>query len=427
MGLIIQNQTPEDNERRKVVIKRGTIDLKDAAASAEVVKVAQPYGPPKTLGWITIPSFYFDFEDGDPSVYQDVKRLLNRLTREGVDGIALDLRDNGGGSLEEVPRLAGLFLPRGPVLQTVDQKKATKVYSSSPLRPAYDGPLVVVTNRESASSSEILAAVLQDYNRAIVVGEDSTFGKGTVQRKMGIAKFLRVMQNPMNAGDLMVTIQKFYRVNGSSTQLKGVIPDIILPSATDDLEMERLLKHALPHDNIRPASGFKPQPFRELFLPLVTEQSRQRVTESQDFHYIREDLVRFEGKRLKNLITLNRKLRLDELADQRKRTITRNTERRSRFEEMEWQDQQRFHFLRLALGDLDRSKLVTVDRERDSNLVIMKAPLADQDLTAMPEWPSGLDPVRRESLAILEDFVNAIEADAELKQLKKEIQEAVAF
>ena len=423
--LIIQNQQPNDNERRPVVIRRNTINLKNAAASAEVVKIAQPQGPPKALGWITIPSFYLDFEDGDPSVYQDVKRLVTRLKKENVDGIALDLRNNGGGSLTEVPKLAGLFLPRGPVVQAVNQKGDVEVINSSPIRPQYSGPLVVITDHNSASSSEILVGALQDYNRAIVVGETSTFGKGTVQEKSGIANFLRFMHDPERAGDLKTTVQKFYRVTGSSTQLKGVTPHIIIPSLNDGIEIgERYLTHALLHDSIRPAKQFTSLPFRDLFLPVVAEKSRQRVQTSLDFKYIREDLIKLEAKRPKDFVTLNRQQRLGELASEKQETIRRNTERRSRFDDLEWWDNQRFHFLRLSLEDLERPVLVTVNRQRDSNAVILRAPITNDDLTTIPEWPSGIDPVKREALAILEDMVQAQQEDLELRELKRAVQEA---
>lgn len=423
VGLIIENRKPEDFEKRKVVIRRGTIDLKNAAASAEIVHVAQPEGSPHRLGWITIPSFYLDFEDADPSVYKDVKKLVSRMKQEGVDGIAIDLRGNAGGSLTEVPRLAGLFLPRGPVVQAKDQRGQVEVLSSTPLKPDYEGPLMVVTDRNSVSSSEIFAAVLQDYNRAIIVGESSTFGKGTVQEKMGVANFLRFMQDPRNAGDLKATVQKFYRVTGSSTQLRGVVPDIVLPSLNDSREIgERYLPHALPHDVIRPARGFRPLPRQNLFLPQLAESSRLRVLDSPDFIYIREDLVQAESKRLGNVVTLNREKRLAEARQEQKEAVRRNTERRSRFAELEFQDNQRFHFLRLRLEDLEREKLVTVDREQDSRSLILRAPQKNDGPSVMPDWPSGLDPVKREAIAILEDFVQAKKEAEALDDLKKAVE-----
>ena len=423
VGLIVENRTLKDNQRRKVVIRRGTVQLKNEAASGEIVRIAQRVGPPRSLGWITIPSFYFDSDDSDPSVYKDVQKLVARMKKEKVDGIALDLRDNGGGDLEEAERLAGLFLPRGPVVQTKDQRGNVTVRSSTPLKPEYEGPLLVVTDRFSASSSEIFAGVLQDYNRAIVFGESSTYGKGTVQRKMGVADFLRFMQDPRRAGDLKTTVMKFYRVNGSSTQLKGVVPDIIVPSLNDSEEIgEAFLNHALPHDTINPARNFRPQDRNQLFLPIVADQSRQRIEGSPDFQYIREDLIRAEGKRLRNVVTLNRKERLLKSRAEQKRVAERNEERRERFTEVEKLDQQHFHFLRLTLEDVDRPSLLTVDRERDSQSFVLQAPRKAADPASFPDWPSGLDPVKREGIAILEDLIDARKAEVELAELKKAVE-----
>ena len=423
VGIIVENRSPNDNQRRKVVIRRGTIERKNAAASGEIVRIAQPEGPPLALGWITIPSFYLDFEDADPSVYQDVKKLVKRMKLEKVDGIALDLRDNGGGSLSEVPRLAGLFLPRGPVVQAKDQRGKVEVLSSTPLKPEYEGPLLVVTNRYSASSSEIFASALQDYNRAILLGEASTFGKGTVQEKMGVANFLRFMQDPRRAGDLKTTVQKFYRVNGSSTQLKGVVPNIIVPSTNDGEEIgELFLDHALPHDVIAPARDFRPGPTKELFLPIVADRARQRIESSPDFQYVREDLIRAEGRRLRNVVTLNREERVEESRAEQEKAAKRNKERRERFAAMERKDKQHFHFLRLTLADLERPALLTVDRERDSQAIILRAPEKTVDPSSFPDWPSGIDPVKREGIAILNDLIDARKAEVELIELKKAVE-----
>ncbi len=419
--LIIENRTVNDFERRPVIIKRGTIELKDAAASAEVINLTQENGKSIRLGWITIPSFYLDFEDADPSVYNDVKKLLSRLKRENVEGIAIDLRNNLGGSLAEVPRLAGLFLSRGPVVQAKDQKGLIEVLSSTPLRPEYEGPLMVVTNRNSVSSSEIFAAALQDYRRAIIVGESSTFGKGTVQEKMGVAAFLRFMQDPRNAGDLKTTVQKFYRVTGSSTQLRGVVPDIILPSIRDNSGIgERFLPNALPHDNIPAARSFRPLPVENELLNQVTTRSRDRVGNSPDFAELRDNLKRLKKDQHRNAVTLNREKRIAEAQKIREETITRIQTQRERFAETEKRDQQRLRILRLNLEDLERSQLELVDRENDSQAHILRKKKKENSPLTAPGWPSGLDPVKRESIAILEDFISLRRVKAEEKQRRKE-------
>lgn len=393
-------------EFRDVIIMRDRVELKDEAASGEIIDVAQSNGQTKKIGWISIPSFYLDFNDGDPSVYRDVQRLLVRFQREGVDGVALDLRGNGGGALEEVRRMTGLFIGRGPVVQVKQGWGAVDSKESSLRKALYEGPLVVVTDKTSASASEILAGALQDYNRAVVVGESSTYGKGTVQQPMDIGRFFKFFQDSSRAGNLKATIQKFYRVTGSSTQLDGVVPDIIIPSLTDALEIgEEYQKHALPHDMIEPAKGFKPLDDEVLFREELATRSAERLAKSTDFRYVLEDIARTRKKIEENTISLNRETREKELKESETRRANRNKERRKRFDLIEKADQEHFTFYRLTLDDLDREELEVVDRKRDAeaNMRRVKDEVADLDDT--PEWPSGLDIVKREAIDILEDLI----------------------
>ena len=397
-------------EIREIVITRDRVELKDEAASAEVIHMAQPDGSTQILGWITLPSFYLDFQDGDPSVYKDVQRLVTRLKKEGVDGIALDLRGNGGGALEEVRRMTGLFIGRGPVVQVKQGWGAVDSKESTTRKPLYDGPLVVVTDKTSASASEILAGALQDYNRAIVVGESSTYGKGTVQQPMDIGRFFKFFQDAARAGTLKATVQKFYRVTGSSTQLEGVVPDIVLPSLTDALEIgEEFQDHALPHDAIAPARGFNPMDREALFIDKISAKSKQRVSKSVDFGYVREDITRTKKRIDANVVSLNRETREKELEESEERRDTRNQERRKRFAQIESADAKAMSFFRLTLDDLDKDKLDEVDRQRDAeaNMRVAKDKVADLDDT--PEWPSGLDVVKRESIDILVDLIQLTE------------------
>lgn len=412
-------------EIREIVITRDRVELKDEAASAEVIHMAQPDGSTKVLGWITLPSFYLDFQDGDPSVYKDVQRLVTRLKKEGVDGIALDLRGNGGGALEEVRRMTGLFIGRGPVVQVKQGWGAVDSKESTMRRPLYDGPLVVVTDKTSASASEILAGALQDYNRALVVGESSTYGKGTVQQPMDIGRYFKFFQDADRAGTLKATVQKFYRVTGSSTQLEGVVPDIVLPSLTDALEIgEEFQDHALPHDLIAPARGFNPLERDSLFLDEIAAKSQKRVSKSVDFNYVREDIQRTKKRIDDNVVSLNRETRERELEESEKRRATRNEERRKRFAETETKDAKSMSFFRLTLDDLDKDKLDEVDRQRDAeaNMRVAKDKVADLDDT--PEWPSGLDLVKRESIGILVDLIQLTEEAGIAKVEKKDAVQA---
>ena len=279
-------------EVKFITIKRGRVELKDELASAEVIEMKGDTGN-RRIGWLQLPSFYMDFEDGDPSVSADVRKLLNRLNQEQVDGLVLDLRRNGGGSLEEVRRITGFFVGRGPVVQIKDTIGRIESKEALFREPIYKGPLLVVTDKSSASASEILAGALQDYNRAVIVGDSSTFGKGTVQQPMEIGRYFRFFEDNTRAGYLKTTIQKFYRVSGSSTQKLGVEPDIVLPSLTDALEIgEAYLKHPLDHDLIREAPNFKPRERDDLFIPMLKERNEARVKKAQDFQYIVDDVAR---------------------------------------------------------------------------------------------------------------------------------------
>ena len=393
-------------EVREIVITRDKVELKDEAASAELIRMSQPNGSQKLIGWITLPSFYFDFNDGDPSVFKDVQRLVSRLKNEKVDGIALDLRGNGGGALDEVVRMTGLFIGRGPVVQVKQGWGAVDSRESSMRKPLYEGPLIVVTDKTSASASEILAGALQDYNRAIVVGESSTYGKGTVQQPMDIGRYFKFFQDASRAGTLKATVQKFYRVTGSTTQLEGVVPDIILPSLTDALEIgEKYQDHALPHDLIAPARGFNPMNRDHLFLDKIAAKSKARVDKSVDFTYTEEDINRTKKRIAENKVSLNRKVRQGELDESEKRRETRNKERRERFAKVETEDAKEMSFFRLTLDDVEKDKLEEVDRQRDAeaNMRVAKDKVADLDDT--PDWPSGLDSVKRESIQILSDLI----------------------
>jgi carboxyl-terminal processing protease len=409
VALLVRNPEVPSAER-KVVITRGTISIKDASASAEIIQKKLPDGTLQSLGWLKVPSFYLDFTDRDPSVFRDIERLVKRMKEEEVDGIALDLRGNPGGSLEEAPRIAGLFLPPGPVVQARAQNGSVQVMSSPQhTTPLFTGPLVVVTDKESASSSEILAAALQDHNRALVIGESSTFGKGTVQEKISLARYFTSTQDSSRAGDLKTTVQKFYRVTGSSTQLKGVVPDIIVPSLNDALEIgEAYLPYALPHDIISTARDFHPLDRNQLHADTVVAASRQRIKESVDFDHLVEDVSRLRREERFNARPLNRDERIREAKEEEEQLRSRNEERRLRYNIMEEHDKATLSIFRLTLDDLEREELLPVERSRDTAEFMIEAP-EDVPLRGnpAPEWPSGIDPLKRESIALLSDLVRA--------------------
>lgn len=253
---ILPAKTGVNGPSKEVTLVRDKIKLEDQAAKKEVINY-QSNGKNMRLGVISLPSFYMDYEayqKGDPdfrSTTRDVKKLIGELKTEGVDGIVMDLRNNGGGSLPEAVDLTGLFIKEGPVVQVRNSTGKVEVLPDEDKEVFYNGPLVVLTNRFSASASEIFAGAIQDYQRGVVVGE-STYGKGTVQTVLDLNRFINEKEK---VGELKITFQKFYRVTGSSTQHKGVSPDINLPSAYDAEHYgESASSNALPWDEINPAN-----------------------------------------------------------------------------------------------------------------------------------------------------------------------------
>lgn len=254
--LILPAKTGVNGPSQEVLLVRDKIKLEDQAAKKEVINY-QLQGRAAKLGVISLPSFYMDYDayqKGDPnykSTTRDVKKLIGELKAEGVEGIVMDLRNNGGGSLPEAVDLTGLFIKDGPVVQVKNSSNKVEVLPDDNKEIFYSGPLVVLTNRFSASASEIFAGAIQDYQRGVVVGE-STFGKGTVQTVLDLSRFINEKEP---VGELKLTFQKFYRVTGSSTQHKGVLPDVYFPSAFDAEQYgESANPSALPWDVIKPAN-----------------------------------------------------------------------------------------------------------------------------------------------------------------------------
>jgi carboxyl-terminal processing protease len=224
---------------------------------------------------------------------------------------------------------------------------------------------------------------------------------------MEIGRFFRFFEDNARAGYLKATIQKFYRVSGSSTQKLGVTPDIIIPSLTDALDMgEAYLKHPLDHDLIRKSPDFRPLDRKGLFLPILQEHNAERIKGSKDFQYIGEDVARTKKRIAGNSVSLNRAKREGELSESEKRRKSRNAERRKRFAAMEEADKKRLKFFRLTLDDLNLENLPEVDREKDAEAFMRRAKNKAEALDDTPLWPSGLDPVKRESLAVMIDLVD---------------------
>ncbi len=293
--LTIMREETGGNQKKVVPITREKIQLVDQQASSRVIEVdvddAKAGKRKMKIGVLTLPSFYIDFEGrhkqvkGYRSSSQDTKREIVKLQKEKIDALVMDLRNNGGGSLEESINMAGLFFDKGPVVQVKAQNGQTEAYYDRDGETFYDGPLVVMINRQSASASEIFAGAIQDYDRGIIVGDSHTFGKGTVQNLNDVAARL---------GAVKVTVNKFYRASGASTQLDGVASDIRLPSIVDELEIgEKFYDYALPFETIQ---GVKHQKFN-LTKPFATKLktiSDKRIATDTKFKELQTEIADYK-------------------------------------------------------------------------------------------------------------------------------------
>src|SRR5438552_1845914 len=291
--LAIPANASDPSQRKSVELVRDEIKLKDQEARADIIIKKDENGSAVKLGWLTLPSFYADMDKRQKSTTRDVVALLKRLKKENIAGLVVDVRRNGGGSLEEAISLTGLFLKSGPIVQTKDFHDHISISSDPDPGIAYTGPLVVLTSRQSASASEIFAAALQDYGRAVIVGDKNTFGKGTVQTILEIGRFTSLLgSRSQDDGALKLTIQKFYRIAGGSTQLHGVASDIVLPSLSDLPEYgEGALKNCLPYDEVPRAHYIKwSDSSDQLFVDELKRSLEARVWDNPEFRYVMEDM-----------------------------------------------------------------------------------------------------------------------------------------
>ncbi|HTZ20508.1 MAG TPA: carboxy terminal-processing peptidase [Opitutaceae bacterium] len=311
--LLVQPANAVDNSvRKEIVLTRDVVKLNSARAYAAVFDLPTSDGKSTLpIGVITLPAFYGSGgdEDGDEktSSSKDVSELLKRLQGEGVQGVVLDLRRNGGGLLSEAIATSGLFIGSGPIVQVKDYESHINVDGDDNPHIAYTGPLAVLVDRFSASASEIVAGALQSYGRAIVIGDSSTHGKGTVQNVIEMKNIVpALLRSPAKTGAAKLTIQKFYLPNGASTQMKGVIPDIVLPSIEDFIPGigESDLPHALVWDEI-PPSFFDGKPLSPQVVAPLREASLRRQAELEEFTYLRKNVDWFKTRQEQKLVSLN--------------------------------------------------------------------------------------------------------------------------
>ena len=296
-----------DGKHKLISLVRKKISLDKQAAKKSILEVKDA-GMTRHIGVISLPGFYQDFaarQQGDKdfkSATRDVSRLLEELKKDKVDSVLIDLRNNGGGSLNEAIELTGLFIDKGPVVQQRDSAGNVTVESDANAGLAWNGPLGVLINRASASASEIFAAAIQDYGRGVVIGEPS-FGKGTVQTVVDLDQLAK--NEKQKFGELKMTIAQFFRINGGTTQLRGVTPDISLPMLTDAENFgESSYDNALPWMQIK-AADYRPTSDLTGILPILRASHDMRISRDKDFQYLQEDIAEFNTLRKKNLISLN--------------------------------------------------------------------------------------------------------------------------
>ncbi|NCF18388.1 MAG: peptidase S41 [Haliea sp.] len=325
---VIPAKSKATDQRKIITIVRNKVKLEEQSAQKEILEI--PSGDQVLkVGVIDIPAFYIDFEAmrrGDKdykSTTRDVRKLLEELQEEGVDGIVVDLRNNGGGSLQEANELTGLFIEYGPTVQIRHSSRRVWRDGKRLKSPYYEGPLVVLVNRLSASASEIFAGAIQDYQRGIIVG-DRSFGKGTVQTLI-----------PLTEGQLKITESKFYRISGDSTQHRGVVPDVVFPTIYDPEEIgESALDHALNWDQINPVRHHRYNDLSTV-LPRLTELFQVRSEKNPDFVYLEDQIALAQATRDIDELPLNEKARVALRESQEAKALAiENKRRKAKGEEL---------------------------------------------------------------------------------------------
>lgn len=416
---IIPGDAPDPSVRKNVVLVREEIKLEDQEAKAKIIDLPTDANSKVRLGVIDLPSFYAEMDLSSKSkstprsTTADVSRLIQRLLKEKVQGIILDLRRNGGGSLEEAIQLTGLFIPEGPVVQIKDSRDKVVVSKDTDPKVLYDGPLVVLTSRFSASASEIVTGALQDYGRALIVGDTTTHGKGTVQQVIQLTPFFQRLglASAVEPGALKLTVQKFYRPSGASTQLKGVVPNIILPSINDYMEMvgEAVYDNPLPWDEIVPAKFT----FENRVFPLLDklkQLSQQRVASNKDFAYLLEDIEEQKKFLVDKSFSLNEVERLKEKEQAELRLKDRKKERALRKSSQET-------IIDLSLKEVDsdhlpKSKVMASESSEETNT---NEDELGNDLDENPAL--GNDIALNESKFILADWIRLQSSPKNVKAL----------
>ncbi len=400
--VILPAGASEGAVHKDIILKRDMVSIKDALAKADVIQHQLPDGVMEKIGVIVLHDFYNNTTTHH-SAASDVAELIQRLKQENVSGIVLDLRNNGGGLLDQAIDLTGLFVKRQPVVQ-VRRSDYIEQLSPDENRDIYNGPLLVMVNKASASATEIVAAALQDYGRALIVGDKSTHGKGTVQTLIPLDQ-----QTPIgftgDAGKLKLTVQKFYRVAGGSTQEKGVVPDIILPSLLDGFELgETTLPYYLPYDTV-PAAGFENLNLTAAYLPGLRTNSAARVASSPDFGYLRQDIAYYRKRMQDTTISLN-------LAQRETEKTELKTTNEARKKDLEARKAGRDKVLELTLDMVEKNQPAAPPVEKKPRLSASSDDSDDEpvlDPESTKKAPSD-DPQLDEAIKIMCDYTQMLHA-----------------
>lgn len=394
--LLVESAASGSAVRREIVLTRDVVNLDSSRAHAAIFEVPDTDGKISPIGVITLPTFYGpDFsKDGKAqnSATKDIEELIVRLKAAKIEGLVLDLRRNGGGLLSEAISLTGLFIKNGPVVQVRAYSGDTKVDDDEDSSIAYGGPLTVLVSRYSASASEIVAGALQNYGRAVIVGDSSTHGKGTVQTVLELRNLVpSLAHGDTKSGATKLTVQKFYLPNGASTQLKGVVPDIILPSIEDYLPIgESDLPHALAWDRIAP-SRFDGKPLPPSVLTPLIDASTRRQQELPEFAYLRRAIERYKERQEQKTVSLN----LEERKNQKETDLAFTKSMKAERKQLASAD---FAFTEVMLGPppAPRPKIKDPDEDPDFDL-------SDEDENI--RYPS-VDIPLREALRVMRDVLD---------------------
>ena len=406
----------EDRAARRIVtLTRDEIKLEDSEAKAKLVEMPDGHGGTNRIGIINLPSFYATIDlpgsagHSAKSTTADVTKLIEKLKQEKVSGIILDLRNNPGGSLEEAIKFTGLFIKDGPVVIARSPDGSAVAETDTDSSVLYDGPLAVMINRFSASAAEIAAAALQDYGRAVIVGDTSTHGKGTVQNLNPLKPIM--VNTTADPGTLKITIRKFYRVSGASTQLKGVVPDIILPDILNysDEIGETSLENPLPWDTI-PTDNIPNAKYDKLnlvqpYLAGLRQDSDARLATNQDFAYINQDIEQFKKLQADKTASLNEHEQIKERETNQSRQTARDKERDAR----KPSDLKIYEITVENSGQpglpepmpLTTTNAINVSVNNDSSRNLTTPTIKNASL---------LDPTLNETVSILEDYISLLSA-----------------